>query len=100
MASGIDQLLAEQGVALRDFALTFARMIAAMAVDPHGYFEKKYAARIESARSEQEINGVLIQLVQWVASTSISDDERARLDQQLAQQGFLSVHELRTRLLP
>ena len=30
----------------RDFGLTFVRLIAGMAVDPHGYFELKYAASI------------------------------------------------------
>ena len=100
MTSGIDHLLAEQGIELRDFGLTFASLIANLAVDPHGYFEKKYTARIENARSEYEINGVLAQLVQWAASSSVSDDERARLDQQLARHGFPAVKELRRQLLP
>ncbi len=26
----------------RDFGVTFARLIAELGVDPHGYFEKKY----------------------------------------------------------
>ena len=100
MTSGIDQLLAEQGIELRDFGLTFASLIANLAVDPHGYFEKKYTARIENARSEYEISGVLAQLVQWAASSSVSEDERARLDQQLARHGFPAVNELRRQLLP
>lgn len=100
MTSVINQLLAEKGMELRDFGLTFATLIANLAVDPHGYFEKKYTARIESARSEHEINSVLAQLVQWAASSSVSDDERVRLDKQLALHGLPPVNELRRALLP
>ena len=97
---GIDQLLQERSIELRDFGLTFARLIAGMAVDPHGYFEKKYVARIERASSEQEINGVLTQLVQWATSSSLSDAERTRLDTQLSAQGLPSVADLQGHLLP
>jgi hypothetical protein len=100
MTTGIDQLLAEKGIELRDFGLTFANMIANLAVDPHGYFEKKYTARIESARSEHEINGVLAQLVQWAASSSVSDAERAQLNKRLSEHGFPQIDDLRSCLLP
>ena len=77
---------------IRAFGLTFARLIAGLAVDPHGYFEKKYAARIESAHSPQEINGIVAQLVQWAASTAVSDTEREHLDRELQSRGmYLSV---------
>jgi hypothetical protein len=100
MSTGIDKLLAERGMALRDFGLLLARQIAALAVDPHGYFEKTYIARIESAQTDHEINGVLAQLVQWVASSSVSDAERARLDRELDQQGLPGVADLSGLLLP
>ena len=96
----IDQLLADKQVTLRDFGLLFARLIAAMAVDPHGYFEKKYTARIEQARTDNEINGVLVQLVQWAASSALTDAERQRLDNELTEQGLPVVAELRSHLLP
>lgn len=96
----IDQLLAEKQVSLRDFGLVFARLIAGLAVDPHGYFEKKYTARIEQAHTDLEINGVLAQLVQWATSSALSDAERQRLDNELTQQGLPVVAELRSHLLP
>ena len=96
----MNQLLQEHSLSLRDFGLMFARLIAAMAVDPHGYFEKKYVARIEQASSDHEINGLLIQLVQWTGSSTVSDAERSRLDSELTVQGLPSVAELRLHLLP
>jgi len=96
----ISNLLQEESVSLREFGLTFARLIAGMAVDPHGYFEKKYVARIERASSDHEINGVLTQLVQWTTSSAVSDAERSRLDKELSAQGLPSVAELRLHLLP
>jgi hypothetical protein len=100
MSSGIDKLLADRGMGLRDFGLLFARQIAAMAVDPHGYFEKKYIARIENAHTDHEINGVLAQLVQWAASSAVSDAERSRLDRELDKQGLPCVADLSGLLLP
>jgi hypothetical protein len=85
---------------IRDFGLAFARMIANLAVDPHGYFEKKYTARIESAQTEHEIQSVVAQLVQWATSSAISDDERARLDRELGEMGLPSVNDLRLQFLP
>jgi len=96
----IQQLLQSGSDSLREFGLTFARLIAGMAVDPHGYFEKKYVARIERATSEQEIRGVLAQLVQWAASSSITEVERNRLNQQLGAEGLPSIDDLRAHLLP
>jgi len=90
----MDKLLAKRGMVLSDFALLLVGQIAALAVDPHGYFEMKYIARIRNARSDQEINDVLAQLVQWVAGSSLSDPERARLDRELNQQGLPCVADL------
>ena len=85
---------------MREFGVAFARMIANLAVDPHGYFEKKYTARIELAETDSEIRGVLIQLVQWATSASVSDEERASLDKQLSRSGMPSIAELRLKYLP
>jgi hypothetical protein len=85
---------------IRDFGVTFARLIAGLAVDPHGYFEKKYLARIEGAYSAQEINGIVAQLVLWASSSALSDQERAHLDRELGQRGMPSVEDLRLQYLP
>lgn len=85
---------------LREFGLLFARMIAAMAMDPHGYFEKEYTARIENSDSDAEICGVIAHLVQWVVSPTISNEERASLDAQLQNQGLPSVEQLQIQFLP
>jgi hypothetical protein len=85
---------------LRELGVVFARMVAALAVDPHGYFEKKYTARIESAESDTEIRGVLAQLVLWTTSSALSDENRATLDNKLQQLGLPSVAELRLQFLP
>jgi hypothetical protein len=69
-------------------------------VDPHGYFEKKYIARIERASSDNEISGVLAHLVQWAASSTFSDAERERLDRELGAQGLPCMADLRASLLP
>ena len=100
MNSGIEALLGDAQISLREFGLTFARLVANMAVDPHGYFEKKYTARIEHARTDHEINGVLAQLVQWASSSSVTDAERERLDSELGRQGLPCVADLRAQLLP
>jgi len=85
---------------IRDFGLTFARLIAGMAVDPHGYFEKKYAARIESAQSAEEINVILAQLVQWAGSSAVNDQEREHLDRELGKRDLPSIDSLRQQYLP
>ena len=100
MSTKIEQLLAGSELTLRELGMTFARMIAGLAVDPHGYFEKKYIARIENAQSDYEISGVLAQLVQWAVSSAVTDDQRARLDHDLLAQGMPSMADLRVTLLP
>ncbi len=85
---------------LRQLGIEFARMIAALAVDPHGYFEKKYTSRIEHAETDTEIRSVLAQLVQWTTSSALSDENRATLDRKLEQHGMPSVAELRVQFLP
>ena len=85
---------------IRDFGLTFARLIAGLAVDPHGYFEKKYAARIENAQSSEEIVTIVAQLVQWAGSSAVNDQERTQLDRELDKRGMPSVADLRLQYLP
>jgi hypothetical protein len=85
---------------LRLLGIEFARMIAALAVDPHGYFEKKYTSRIEHAETDTEIRGVLAQLIQWTTSSALSDENRATLDRKLEQLGMPSIAELRVQFLP
>ena len=99
MSESIDQFLNQGTAKLQAFAVTFAQLIAGLAVDPHGYFEKKYTARLERAESEQEIRGVLTQLVQWACSSSLSDAERERIDSELGARGMPSVADLRATLL-
>lgn len=83
---------------LQEYAVTFAQLVAGLAMDPHGYFEKKYTARIERSDSEQEIRGVLTQLVQWISSSSVSDSERERLNHELDGRGMPTVDDLRNIL--
>lgn len=85
---------------IREFGVTLARLIADLAVDPHGYFEKKYTARIQNAHSELEIKGVVTQLVQWVTSSAVTEQERAHLDRELGRRGLPSVSDLRLQYLP
>jgi hypothetical protein len=84
----------------REFGLTFARLIAGLAVDPHGYFEKQYAACIENARSTEEIKGVVANLVRWVESSVISDQEREQLKRELDQLGLPSIEDIRKNKFP
>ena len=100
MSDRIDELISKGKAELQDFAVTFARLIAGIAVDPHGYFELKYTARIERAESAEEINGVLAQLVQWVASSAVSDSERDRIDRELGERGMPDITTLRLHYLP
>ena len=86
----------EQSISeVREFGLTFARLIANLAVDPHGYFEKQYAARIENARSVEEISGVVAHLVRWVESPVLNEKERERLNHELDQRGMPSIEDIR-----
>lgn len=90
----------EQGKAeLQAFAITFAQMIAGLAVDPHGGFEKQYTARIERSESEQDVREVLAQLVQWAVGSAVTDPQRERLDRQLVDRGMPKVDDLRAKLL-
>ena len=85
---------------LQEFGVAFAHMVAGLAVDPHGYFEKKYTARIEMSESDVEIRGVLAQLIQWAASSAVSEQSREILDKQLVKLGMPTVAELRLQFLP
>jgi hypothetical protein len=100
MSEHLEEFIHKSKKELQEFAVTFARMIAAMAMDPHGYFEKTYAARIERAESTEEINGVLAQLVQWAASSAVSDAERERINRKLDERGLPTIAALRVHYLP
>ena len=100
MPDRIEEFIHKGKHELQEFAVMFARLIAALAMDPHGYFEKKYAARIERAESSEEINGVLAQLVQWAASSAVSDAERERLNRELDERGLPTIAALRIHYLP
>ena len=99
MSEAVAQYLQGEPRDLREFAITFARLIGALAMDPHGYFEKKYTARIERSDSSNEIRGVLAQLTQWAGSSALSDAERARLDAELGEKGMPTIADLRANLL-
>jgi hypothetical protein len=98
--SEVAQFFEQDPVDLREFSVEFARMIASLAVDPHGYFEKKYTAKLENATSEQEVCGVLTQLVQWAASSSLSESQHKTLNRALDMRGFPSIDDLRLHFLP
>ena len=100
MSDRIEEIILKGTNELQEFAVTFAQLIASLAVDPHGYFEKKYTARIERAASKEEINGVLAQLVQWAASSALSDSERDHIDRQLDERGMPTISLLRLHYLP
>ena len=85
---------------IREFGLTFARLIAGLAVDPHGYFEKQYAARIESAQSTEEIKGVVANLVRWIESPVISEQEREQLQQELDKRSLPSIKDIQQKKFP
>jgi len=99
MAKEINHYLGEDPAKLQELALTFARLIASLAMDPHGYFEKKYAARIERSESEQEVRSVLTQLVQWAASSAVTDAQRTTLDKELGNRGMPTIDILRASFL-
>jgi hypothetical protein len=99
MSEKINRYLGEGATELQDFAVTFAQLIAGLEMDPHGYFEKKYAARIERSESEQEVRGVLAQLVQWAVSSAVTDAQREILDKQLGDRGMPKLDDLRTNFL-
>jgi hypothetical protein len=96
MSDAVKNYLQKGKAELQEYAVTFAQLVAGLAMDPHGYFEKKYTARIESSDSEQEIRSVLSQLVEWASSPSVSDAERARLNHALNDRGMPTVDDLRS----
>jgi hypothetical protein len=100
MSDYIEELIHKGKSELQEFAVSFAQMIATMAMDPHGYFEKEYTARIERAESSEEINNVLAQLVQWVASPEVSDAERERINRELDGRGLPTISALSLHYLP
>jgi hypothetical protein len=96
----IEFLTGQDRNGLQQFAVTFAQLVAGLAVDPHGYFETKYTARIMASQSAEEINGVVAQLVQWIGSPVINNQERERLDRELARRELPSIADLRLHYLP
>ena len=100
MPNLIDNIIGQDRNRLQQFAVTFAQLVAGLAVDPHGYFEKKYTARIMGSQSIEEINGVVAQLVQWIGSPAINNQERERLDRELALRDLPSIADLRLHYLP
>jgi hypothetical protein len=100
MSDRIEEFISKGTNELQAFAVTFVQLIAGLAVDPHGYFEMKYTARIERAASTEEINGVLAELVQWAAGADLSDSERVRIDRQLDERGMPTIAVLRLHYLP
>jgi len=48
----------------------------------------------------EEINGVVAQLVQWIGSPAINNQERERLDHELARRELPSIADLRLHYLP
>ena len=99
MSERIDKFFNGNLDGLQKSAVTFAQLFAKLAMDPHGYFEKKYTARIENATSENEIRSVLTQLLQWAVSSEIAASERERLESELEDHGLPSLDELRAHLL-
>jgi hypothetical protein len=100
MSSRIETIVRQDKNGLQEFAVVFAQLVAGLAVDPHGYFEKKYTARIMGSQSMEEINGVVAQLVQWIGSPAINNQERERLDHELARRELPSIADLRLHYLP
>ena len=100
MSSRIETIVRQDKNGLQQFAVVFAQLVAGLAVDPHGYFEKKYTARIMGSQSMEEINGVVAQLVQWIGSPAINNQERERLDHELARRELPSIADLRLHYLP
>ncbi len=87
-------------IGTREFGLTFARLVAGLAVDPHGYFEKQYVARIENAQSTEEIIGVVGHLVLWVESPVISVQERDTLNRELDRLRLPTLEDIRRKKFP
>jgi len=85
---------------VREFGLTFTRLVAGLAVDPHGYFEKHYAARIENALSTEEIKSVVSHLVLWIESPVISSQERDTLNRELDQLNLHTLEDIGRKKFP
>jgi hypothetical protein len=85
---------------VREFGLTFVRLVADLAVDPHGYFEKHYAARIENALSTEEIKSVVAHLVLWIESPVISSQERDTLNRELDQLNLPTLEDIGRKKFP
>ncbi len=99
MPEAINQHLEQGKTELQAFAIAFAQLIAGLAVDPHGGFEKQYTARIEHSESERDVREVLVQLVQWAVGSAVTDSQREQLDRQLVDRGKPKVDDLRAHLL-
>ena len=84
----------------REFGLTFARLIAGLAVDPHGYFEKPYVARLAHAPSTEGIKNVVEHLVLWIESPVVSSQERDTLNRELDQLSLPMLEDIRRKKFP
>lgn len=69
---------------LRRFCQHVVRFMSTVAMDPHLYFEKKLVAELATIESPTDLVQRMQQLVAWVDTTGLSNDQVRRLDEVLA----------------
>jgi hypothetical protein len=73
---------------LRRLCLHLVRFMSATTMDPHLYFETRYAAEIAGLQSRDELVRYLRQLVGWVEALELRDRQLRQLDDSLAADGL------------
>lgn len=80
---------------LRRFCQHVVRFMSTIAMDPHLYFEKKLAAEFATIESSAELAHRMRQLVAWVDTTGLTNDQVRRLDEALATEDLPTFSMLR-----
>jgi len=80
---------------LRGFCLHVVRFMSTVAMDPHLYFEKKLAAEFATIESPADLLQRMRQLVAWVDTTGLSNDQVRRLDEALADEDLPTFSTMR-----
>lgn len=80
------QTLSQFRSRLKRYARCLIRYASTQAMDPHLYFEKKYASQIDAAESEAVLLELIDSLISWFDAANFRVEQLAQLDQLLTSE--------------
>ena len=71
---------AEAPDGLREYCLRFVRFLASTALDPHRYFEQKYAGDVKQAITRRELIAIMTTLLDWLDTITVNESSLSAFD--------------------